>query len=72
MKFRFSLYIAVLLVIGGSLAAQTSLKGEISGRVVTPDGSGLGGISVYLTPAGMERFSQRRTGSTDEDGNLIQ
>jgi hypothetical protein len=51
--------------------AQT---GEIIGRVVTEDGSGLPGVTVTLSPVAADRRtaprgSQNRT-STDEDGNF--
>lgn len=64
-------YVAVSLVaLLGSPQAQTTIKGVISGRVVNSDGTGLANIAVNLTPAAMERYSQRRSGSTDEDGNF--
>lgn len=71
---KIILAVVLLAALFSTLTAQDVQKGvqkgTISGRVVTEDGDGLPGITVTLTLARSERVSQRRTASTDDDGNF--
>ena len=67
---------SLLFAVSSASLAQTSPsgsisnKGVISGRVVSEDGAGLPGITVTLMSPGKLAFNQRRTASTDEEGNF--
>ncbi len=62
--------VCLLAALSVSALAQTQTKGTITGRVVSDEGSGVPGITVWLNPAGATRQSPSRTTSTDDEGNF--
>ena len=69
MKKKFGLYVVMILLavgLAGSVNAQTSTVGSISGTVRDPQGAAVPKVEVLITE---ETTGQTRTVRTDEDGN---
>lgn len=49
MKHRIFMFIAAFFLISSTLMAQTSTKADVSGKVLTEDGTALPGVTVVLT-----------------------
>jgi hypothetical protein len=58
----------ILLISASTASAQT--KGAITGRVVAEDGAGMAGVTVMLSTAVAIQGGQRRSTTTDEEGNF--
>src|SRR5215470_2232997 len=67
MKMTIVFHFCLLLVTAITASAQT--KGAITGRVVADDGSGMAGVTVMLFSTAVQG-AQRRSTTTDEDGNF--
>jgi len=65
MKHRIYLFIAAVFLISSTLLAQTSTKAEVSGKVVTEDGTALPGVTVVLTNV---EQGTKRTVITNSEG----